>query len=88
MKIPVERHAVQQPADESVKLIPLTKGLNAIVDAHNYDWLMQWNWIRPVGRPNSESVLRYSQSSYEDGKSNTHSLMHREIMGITPERAS
>ncbi len=29
---------------ESAKLIPLTQGKFAIVDAEDYDWLMQWKW--------------------------------------------
>jgi hypothetical protein len=38
------RHAVIQPLDESVRLIPLTKGQDALVDAFLYEWLSQWNW--------------------------------------------
>lgn len=38
------RHPVTQPNDQSIKLIPLTKGHTAIVDATDYDWLNQWNW--------------------------------------------
>ena len=41
---PQPRHEVVQPSDQSLRLIPLTRGLNAIVDATDYDWLMQWNW--------------------------------------------
>ncbi len=41
----VVRHEVVQPLDQSIKLIPLTKGQNAVVDAADYDWLMQWNWM-------------------------------------------
>ena len=44
MKTRVKRHSVVQPQDESIKLIPLTKGQNAIVDIADYDFLMQWNW--------------------------------------------
>lgn len=43
-KYRVVRHEVTQPLDQSIKLIPLTKGQNAIVDAEDYDFLMQWNW--------------------------------------------
>jgi hypothetical protein len=43
-KFRVEREPVVQPLDESIKLIPLTRGKIAIVDADNYDWLMKWNW--------------------------------------------
>src|SRR6266481_2348808 len=43
-KYRVRRHEVIQPQDQSIKLIPLTKGQSAIVDAADYEWLMQWNW--------------------------------------------
>lgn len=41
----VKRHAVTQPLDPSYRLIPLTQGQNAIVDAADYEWLNQWNWL-------------------------------------------
>lgn len=44
MKIRVKRHEVTQPPDQSIRLIPLTQDRNAIVDAIDYDFLMQWNW--------------------------------------------
>jgi hypothetical protein len=40
----MRRHAVTQPLDESIRLIPLTQGQNAIVDAADFEWLNQWNW--------------------------------------------
>lgn len=41
----VIRHAVVQPPDQSIRLIPLTQGQNAIVDAADYEWLSRWNWF-------------------------------------------
>ena len=38
------RHPVTQPSDPSYLLIPLTQGQNAIVDAVDYDRLMQFNF--------------------------------------------
>lgn len=43
-KYRVKRHLVTQPSDPSYKLIPLTQGQNAIVDAKDFEWLSQWNW--------------------------------------------
>jgi len=44
MRYNVKRHAVVQPLDQSIKIIPLTKGLNAIVSSHRYEFLNQFNW--------------------------------------------
>jgi hypothetical protein len=44
MKRTMPRHDVVQPLDPSYRLIPLTKGKNAKVDAADYEWLNQWNW--------------------------------------------
>jgi hypothetical protein len=30
--------------DSGVGHIPLTQGKEALVDAHNFHWLSQWNW--------------------------------------------
>ena len=56
MKYKVKRHTPLQPTDTSVRLIPLTQGKNAVVDAAAYDWLMQWNW--------SAHKLRYQWYAY------------------------
>jgi len=39
-----DRMSVVQPLDESYKLIPLTQGQVAMVDAEDYESLMDWNW--------------------------------------------
>lgn len=44
MKRRMKRHAVTQPLDQSYRLVPLTQGQNAIVDAEDFEWLDQWNW--------------------------------------------
>jgi hypothetical protein len=38
------RPILQQPEDTSIRLIALTRGKVAVVDAADYDFLMQWNW--------------------------------------------
>lgn len=54
MKRHMPRHAVEQPLDQSYRLIPLTQGKVAKVDLADYDWLNQWNWcalyIKRTGR--------------------------------------
>ncbi len=39
-----KRELVTQPTDPSYRLIPLTQGKAALVDAADYDWLSQWKW--------------------------------------------
>lgn len=41
---PTKRHEITQPQDQSIRLIALTQGLNAIVDAADYEWLNGFNW--------------------------------------------
>ena len=43
-KCRVKRHSVTQPEDISYRLIPLTQGQNALVDAADFEWLSKWNW--------------------------------------------
>jgi hypothetical protein len=69
----VRRHSVVQPLDADYRLIPLTKGQNAIVDAADYDWLNQWNWT---------AVWNSCTKSFY-GKRRGAS-MHRVILGLMP----
>jgi hypothetical protein len=48
-KYRTKRHSVTQPSDLSYRLIPLTQGQNAIVDAADYEWLNQWPWYADWG---------------------------------------
>ena len=77
-KYRVKRHAVTQPSDPSYKIIPLTKGQNAIVDAVDYDFLNRWNWC----------AIRFKTSRSFYAKRGLHSgesiLMHRVILGCKP----
>lgn len=52
-KYRVKREPVVQPLDQSIKLIPLTKGQVTVVGAKDYEFLTQWNWSAlwsPLGR--------------------------------------
>jgi hypothetical protein len=72
---PLPRHTVTQPLDQSYRLIPLTKGQTAIVDATDYEWLMQWSWQAQWNSHTKSFYARrknYPQSSIR---------MHREITG-------
>jgi len=57
---------------EGAKLIPLTQGKFAIVDAADYDWLNQYKW----------HVIKYKNTSYARTQKNGKSIrMHRLITG-------
>lgn len=67
-----KRHSVTQPSDPSYRIIPLTRGQNALVDTNDYDWLNQWNW----------SVVKPSGTYYAAGQvSGVFCYMHRFILG-------
>jgi hypothetical protein len=55
------------PTGENVKMIPLTKGFYAYVDAADFEWLNQWHWY----------VYNGYAGRREHGKV---ILMHRQIM--------
>jgi len=80
MKKPVERHEVVQPADPSVRLIPLTFCHNALVDAADYEWLNQWNW-HAQWQPRTQSFYALR---WKDG---TTVSMGRQILGL-PDHTS
>jgi hypothetical protein len=44
-KVTVKRPLIDQPVDQSIRHIALTRGMVAIVDAADYEWLSQWNWF-------------------------------------------
>ena len=82
MKRNVKRHAVVQPLDQSIRLIPLTQGQNAIVDASDYEFLSRWNWYA-YWAPATKSF--YAARSYrpQGGETQTvHVTMHRVIVGL------
>lgn len=70
----VFREPVVQPPDQSIRLIPLTKGQVAIVDAADFDWLNQWNWTA-MWSSDTKSYYAYRK----DGERSI--LMHRVIIG-------
>ncbi len=76
MKNRVKRHSVVQPQDESIKLIPLTKGQNAIVDAADYDFLMRRNWCASW----SETTKSFYAKSF-DKTTGKLIYMHRTLFG-------
>lgn len=70
--------------DVYCRLIPLTRGLYAIVDAADYEWLMQWKW---TAQWNKTSNVYYAirSNGRENGKTRPPIWMHRQIMGLDSE---
>ncbi len=62
-----------QPPNDSIRYIPLTRGLHAIVDAEDYEWLSQYKWH--ANRTNGSGTI-YAARNVGRGSQ----LMHRMIM--------
>jgi hypothetical protein len=85
MKYRVKRHAVQQPLDQSYRLIPLTQGQNAIVDTKDFDWLNQWNWC---ARWDKDTKSFYAMRKIRKGDRWPDVMMARVILGCKPRKDS
>jgi hypothetical protein len=74
------RENVTQPADPSYRLISLTKSQVCAVDAADYEWLNQWNWMASW---DATSASFYAvRAQVEKGtKRHINVKMHRLIMG-------
>jgi hypothetical protein len=63
----------------SVKLIPLTQGKVAIVDAEDYEWLNQWKWYAY-----KSGYTSYARRNIRVGKKKQTSIsMHRFILHLS-----
>lgn len=60
------------------RLIPLTKGFYAIVDAADYEWLMQWKWTAVEKKCGIYATRGTSRNSKRKVI-----YMHRQILGLT-----
>jgi hypothetical protein len=64
--------------------IPLTRGLVALVDDEDYDWLTQWKWQAMCAGRNF-----YASRDVRVGprclNQRVRILMHREVVGVGPE---
>lgn len=70
----VNRPKVNQPTDSDIRLIPLTQGKVAVVDAADYDRLSQYKWY----------ANKKTSGYYAATRKNSKVLyMHREIMKYT-----
>jgi hypothetical protein len=62
------------PPDDTVRYIPLTRGLCTLVDAADYEWLSQYKWY--AGKP-TRAGKTYARRNLPGGG---EMLMHRMIM--------
>jgi hypothetical protein len=67
---------------EPCRLLPLTKGLYTIVDAHLYDQLMRWSWhvIECKGAKVAYYALRHRLKDEEEKWPRGDIFMHHQIM--------
>ena len=77
----VHRHAVVQPLDPTIRLIPLTRGLNAIVDADDYERLTQRNWY---AWPLRKGKAYYAMRKHSDNINKIVPL-HRDVIHCPDE---
>lgn len=63
------------PSEQSYRLIPLTQGQWAIVDADRYTYLMQWKWFAHW----EKNTQTFYACRSEKGQT---IWMHREILGL------
>jgi len=74
----VVRHEVIQPLHTSYRFIPLTQGLNAIVDAEDFEWLSEYPWYASWD-PRGKSFEARTNQTRTDGSRFQHK-MHRLIL--------
>jgi hypothetical protein len=77
MKYRVKRHTVTQPLDKPYRFIPLTQNQNAIVDAADFEWLSQWNWVA------NWNPLAQCFYAMRTAPNHLFIAMHRQILGCT-----
>lgn len=75
---PKKRAPIAQPDDQSIRLIPLTQGQVATVDADDYDWLSQWNWFAKFDQ--RAKTFYAERLEKKDGGGQRHVQMHRVIL--------
>jgi len=71
--------AATPPEDSNTRLITLTQGQFAIVDAADYEWLNQWKWFAHYSKKHDKW---YAHRTVH----NTTQMMHRVILGLTDSK--
>lgn len=73
--------------DKDIAQIPLTRGLYALCDVNDYEYLMQWKWFAMEHRTKTGKILWYAgrQSRVADGYTTRRLVrMHQQLLGVSP----
>jgi hypothetical protein len=87
LQCPLEGHRMNQPKLETrpqandTRLIPLTQGQFAIVDAADYEWLSNYKW-QAKWNEKTRSFYAIRTTSAANGQKPTTVTMHRQILGL------
>lgn len=71
------RDVLIQPDDPNIRYIPLTRGMFSIVDADDYDRLMQWSWIAQCKGKKGRKQRYYAVRGGPKGR---NIYMHDEVL--------
>ncbi len=75
------REELEQPMDEGIRYIPLTRGKFAIVDADDYEWASKFKW-----HASGQEKYPYAcRALYYEGKLKKMIYLHREILAAPKE---
>ena len=70
------KETIRDVERDDMKEIKLTRGMVALVDDEDFDWLNQWKWYADKGRRTYYAV----RSVWKNGRTAEKHYMHREIM--------
>lgn len=79
------RPVIVQPEDNSIRLIPLTQGQIATIDAEDFERLSKWNWHAAW---NKHTKSFYARRRNEEGVVPMHSEIMRADRGIIVDHVS
>jgi HNH endonuclease len=84
LPVTIEFHRPFKIEDVYCRLIPLTQGQYAIVDAADYYWLTQYRW-HAVWAKSTKSFYAVRHPEMINGKRGNLIPMHRDILGLCPD---
>ena len=73
------RPVISQPTNLPFRLLSLTQGQVAIVDASDFVWLSQWNWFARIEKQHTYYAYR---TVYGENRVQSTIAMHRLVVGV------